>query len=330
MQANENGAVNSGVMVDVARCLVVLAAWCLVAAATSGASPKPSFYFILGIEGTGHHFWDGVGIRLHAQELRGVDDMVAKRMEKVIHEVTACFFTLSVPKTPTPCPFCFPDQVCGFRWGAGGWPTARALAINGCSYPCGARNKKGGLDHFKYTSPDFPRVVRELHAWSDGYVAKPVVMLRDPVAAAHSAHFRRHAMEQDFETTAFELYQSMGLLDRQVRTVEGDGVPALVVHYEDIVDRATEAGYANATQRVAAFLGYEAPALRLALAGDHGRPKPKVNANNFKPPQRHYVEYLFLLSATAADWFPRLWPDCARYVDGARRRQRADLARRRR
>ena len=131
-------------------------------------------------------------------------------------------------------------------------------------------------------------------------------------------------------STAFELYQSMGLLDRQVRTVEGDGVPALVVHYEDIVDRATEAGYANATQRVAAFLGYEAPALRLALAGDHGRPKPKVNANNFKPPQRHYVEYLFLLSATAADWFPRLWPDCARYVDGARRRQRADLARRRR
>lgn len=297
--------------------------------AAGGSGPTPRFFFVLGVEGTGHHFWTELGAKLNGGELDRLPEEARRRVDGVLTEVTSCFFSLSQPRTPRPCPGCEARQICAFRWRADPWPTGKALAVNGCSYPCGARDRGNANNLFKYTSPDFPRVARELARWS-AYEPRPVVMLRDPVAAATSAHFRRHALEQAFETTAFELYQSLGLLDRQVRHVEQQ-FAVLVVHYEDLVARATDAGFANATGRVAAFLGHDAAALRFALAGGarerrDGEPQAKAP----QPHQRRYVEYLFLLSATARDWYPRLWPDSTRYVAAAAANADPRLAPRRR
>lgn len=292
-----------------------------------GRTTRPSFFFILGIEGTGHHFWQELGGRLHERATSAHSATQVLMMDEVAAEVTRCVFMLSHPRAPRVCGGCAADRSCPLTAAAASgkwWPVRAALGVNGCSYPCGARNPDKN-DAFRATSPDFPRFVRELAG--GGATPKPVVMVRDPGDAANSAHFRRHGDEQHFETTAFELYMALGLLDRHVRRIEALGYECLVVNYEDLVDGEN---LENATTRVAAFLDYSAPALHIALRGKRttapqGRPKEASSAA-----QRRYADYLFLLAEAAPDWYPRLWSDYGRYVAPAAARADPDTAARRR
>ena len=134
----------------------------VVRPAAGTAGPTPRFFFVLGVEGTGHHFWTELGAKLNGGELDRLPEEARRRVDGVLTEVTSCFFSLSQPRTPRPCPGCEARQICAFRWRADPWPTGKALAVNGCSYPCGARDRGNANNLFKYTSPDFPRVAREL------------------------------------------------------------------------------------------------------------------------------------------------------------------------
>lgn len=85
-------------------------------------------------------------------------------------------------------------------------------------------------------------------------------------------------------------------------------------------------GLANATARVAAFLGHEPAALRFALAARTRKADAARSPGAPSPGQARYADYLFLLAAAAPDWYPRLWPSLARYVAAARARADPALA----
>ena len=75
----------------------------VVRPAAGGSGPTPRFFFVLGVEGTGHHFWTELGAKLNGGELDRLPEEARRRVDGVLTEVTSCFFSLSQPRTPRPC-----------------------------------------------------------------------------------------------------------------------------------------------------------------------------------------------------------------------------------
>ena len=101
----------------------------VVRPAAGGSGPTPSFFFVLGVEGTGHHFWTELGAKLNGGELDRLPEEARRRVDGVLTEVTSCFFSLSQPRTPRPCPGCEARQICAFRWRADPWPKFAKIKV---------------------------------------------------------------------------------------------------------------------------------------------------------------------------------------------------------
>ena len=91
-----------------ARGLAWLACLCGVASVGLHFVPKPSagmptYFFILGMEGTGHHFWSALGGALAALEPLGASEAGARALDGLQHRVKLCFLQLSRPKAPGAC-----------------------------------------------------------------------------------------------------------------------------------------------------------------------------------------------------------------------------------
>ena len=285
--------------------------------------PKPSagmptYFFILGMEGTGHHFWSALGGALAALEPLGASEAGARALDGLQHRVKLCFLQLSRPKAPGACDGagCAAGASCRLNATAEtrrAWVRSGALHAAGCSYPCGARDPREDAYGTLFTSPDFPRLARELAA-SD-VRARAVVMARDPLAAVTSSHFRRHVREHDFATSTHALYAALGLLDGQVRAAKRARVPVAVVAYEDLVARTTATAYYWATERVGHLLNYDPELVRKALGAPNAT-DARAQGRHGSPEECRFVDYLFLLS-TPRDWYPFLWPWYERYVPDA-------------
>ena len=91
-----------------------------------------------------------------------------------------------------------------------------------------------------------------------------------------------------------------------------------MVHYEDIVEQTTPAGFLNATDRIASYLDSDPTLLRFFLARNTASHDQQHQGRQPTAIQRQYVDYLFLLSKSAPDWYPRLWPELGRYIEDAR------------